>query len=230
MGRGKWAIVHWAQRLMDRHDSCCLVWGAAWCGDQQGILVVPLLTLICSLTLGKSLHVSGPECLYLQNGTFSTCKVLWCKDENCCLREEWWLILRRDDRWILVVGAYAHCACGLFSSNSRQVVCAKCHPACRGLQDFAVGLLFTQGLQRVCKFTCDSSSWVEDYRAWLCFGFLLGELEEESQCIYDTVWSNARNILFLFFFPWLVALCSYANSLLFISRHIMQLCKYSINN
>lgn len=62
-------------------------WDAAWCGGHKGILVMPLLALIYSLTLGKSLHVSGPEHPYLQNSTSSTCKALWCKDESCHLRD-----------------------------------------------------------------------------------------------------------------------------------------------
>lgn len=62
-------------------------WDAAWCGGHKGILVMPLLALIYSLTLGKSLHVSGPEHPYLQNSTSSICKALWCKDESCHLRD-----------------------------------------------------------------------------------------------------------------------------------------------
>ena len=80
-------------------------------------------------------------------------------DANCCLRDKWWQYYSgwMTEVWILVVETYAHCACGLFfSSNFGQIICAKHHPACRGLQGLAAGLLFTQDLQSVWKFTCCS--------------------------------------------------------------------------
>lgn len=173
---------------------------------------MPLPALIRSLTLGKSLHVSVPECPYLQNSTSSPCKLLWCKDENCCLRGKWWQYYSGwiTEVWILVVETYAHCACVLFFSSSfGQIISAKHHPACRGLQGLAAGLL-----HRICKV-------FENVPVVPLMGYRSVELSWASVSLWESLKKNHRAYM---------TQCDqmpeiFCSSFLPVISGIMQLCK-----